>query len=230
MVQQLHVLFAGSAGLLSHWSFFIHGEHHLPAAMIFRTYLGLLFILFALYFGISRVSIRDALLATLFASVSYALALFSSMIVYRLVFHQLRQFPGPILAKISKLYHMWNIRSYDQYLFLDKLHRRYGDFVRTGPNEITIFSPMAIAGVLGPDTKCSKSAWYDMMWPEVSMVTTRSKAEHDARRRAWDMGFSMKGTLMEDTQFVRQSRTSLTHRLTSSPRLRALRIFECGKA
>ena len=207
MNQQMHVLSVALAGLLSHWTIFIHGEHHLRAATISRTYLGLVLMLFVFNLGILRMPIRGALLATQFTSVIYALALFSSMVVYRLVFHQLRHFPGPVLAKISKLYHMWNIRNYDQYLFLDKLHGRYGDFVRTGPNEITIFSSVAIAGVLGPDSKCSKAAWYEMAWPEVSMATTRSKAEHDVRRRAWDMGFSMKGTLLEENLSCRPVRT-----------------------
>ena len=62
-----------------------------------------------------------------------------------------------------------------------------------GPNEITIFTPEGVAEIYGPDSKCSKAAWYDMMLPLVSMVTTRSKTIHDARRRVWDMGFSVKG-------------------------------------
>ena len=56
-----------------------------------------------------------------------------------------------------------------------------------------MFTPSAVAEVYGPSSKCVRSAWYDMMQPLVSMILTRSKSAHDARRRVWDPSFSIKG-------------------------------------
>ena len=195
MTLLIQLALASTAGILTHLGLFRRGEYHLRAPVIVRIYLLLpLAILFVRFRFLDR-SFQNALVVTFLISVSYAITLFSSLIIYRLAFHRLHSFPGPSLAKVTKFYHMWNVRNYDQYLFLDRLHRQYGDYVRTGPNEITIFSPEAILKVLGPASRCSKSPWWDMMWPQLSMVTTRSKPMHDSRRRAWDMGFSTSGTI-----------------------------------
>jgi tryprostatin B 6-hydroxylase len=79
------------------------------------------------------------------------------------------------------------------YQHLEAWRRQYGDFVRTGPSEIAIFHPDAVPLILGPRSKCSKSPWYDVTLPMVSMHSTRDKAAHDRRRRIWDRGFNTKG-------------------------------------
>jgi hypothetical protein len=61
-----------------------------------------------------------------------------------------------------------------------------------GPSEITIFAPEGPVALLGPNSKCIKSAWYDGGNPMVSMHSTRDRAAHDKRRRVWDKGFSTK--------------------------------------
>ena len=52
--------------------------------------------------------------------------------MYRLFFHRVKGIPGPLLARITKLYHVYYALDTKQYLWLDGLNRRYGDFVRTG--------------------------------------------------------------------------------------------------
>ncbi len=64
--------------------------------------------------------------------VSYCATLFSSVIIYRAFFHPLKNYPGPKLAKITKLWHVFKISSLDNYRQIDRLHTQYGDFVRTG--------------------------------------------------------------------------------------------------
>jgi hypothetical protein len=64
----------------------------------------------------------------------FAAGLSASMVIYRLFFHRLRYFPGPWGAKLSRFYTVGltkrsNLR---YHLELEKLHRKYGDFVRTG--------------------------------------------------------------------------------------------------
>lgn len=59
--------------------------------------------------------------------------IFTSMTIYRLFFHRIRNFPGPFWAKITRFYALGLSSKNDQYpRELRKLHEKYGDFVRTG--------------------------------------------------------------------------------------------------
>jgi tryprostatin B 6-hydroxylase len=62
----------------------------------------------------------------------YLTALFSSITIYRVYFHRLSRFPGPKWARITKIWHAWQSRHCQNFLVLSELHRKYGDFVRTG--------------------------------------------------------------------------------------------------
>ena len=118
------------AGLLSHNLFFIHGEHHLRAPLYVQ--LGCLFSV-----GLFAARLNDGLQESITEVVAtvgfYLLALFTSMVIYRVFFHSLRSFPGPPMYKITKLWHVMKVApAQKNHLVLDELHRQYGDFVRTG--------------------------------------------------------------------------------------------------
>jgi hypothetical protein len=63
---------------------------------------------------------------------TYAVGLYGSMIVYRLFFHPLRHFPGPVLVKVSKFWHVFWLSGLQNHLLMEDLHQQYGDFVRIG--------------------------------------------------------------------------------------------------
>lgn len=58
----------------------------------------------------------------------------------------------------------------------------------SGPNELTIFHPDIHRLIDGPNNTCTKSAWYDVVHPDQSLVSARDKAMHDDRRRLWFQG------------------------------------------
>lgn len=64
---------------------------------------------------------------------SFSGALFLSIIIYRVLFHRLRRFPGPFPAKITRFYNAYkasrNLQYFNQ---VREWNREYGDFVRTG--------------------------------------------------------------------------------------------------
>ena len=62
-----------------------------------------------------------------------------------------------------------------------------------GPSEITVFHPDVFKVIDGPRTECIKSEWYDLLHPNLSLVTVRDRQAHAARRRQWKYGFSVKG-------------------------------------
>ncbi len=56
--------------------------------------------------------------------------LFASIVTYRLFLHRLRHFPRPTLAKACKLWHVTHCLDSKNHLLMDRLHQKYGDFVR----------------------------------------------------------------------------------------------------
>lgn len=123
---------ASAAGVLIHNSIFIHGEWHLHTVevLICHTlgYSGL--VLFAVIYH--NFSLLAALTVSSQMFGMYTLCLLASISVYRLFFHRLREFPGPILASVSKFWHLAHSLDSKNHILLEKLHQEYGDFVRIG--------------------------------------------------------------------------------------------------
>lgn len=115
----------------------------------------------------------------------YLLGLYSSMVVYRIFFHRLRHFPGPKLASVSKLWHVFHALDSRNHQLFERLHEQYGDYVRIGPNEIAAFHPAAHLVLEGSATECTKSDIFDLMEPDHSLVLMRDQQKHNARRSVW---------------------------------------------
>ncbi|KAL4922111.1 cytochrome P450 [Aspergillus aurantiobrunneus] len=130
------------------------------------------------------------------ASWSFNFGLAVSIVLYRTFFHRLRPFPGPWMAKVTRLFTVMQATERTQYhLDLEQMHRTYGDFVRTGPREISINRPSAVQIISGPQSPCTKSTWYSHVSDDITQISlnsTRDPDVHRRRRRAWDRGFSMK--------------------------------------
>ncbi|KAK2791469.1 hypothetical protein FQN53_002578 [Emmonsiellopsis sp. PD_33] len=126
-------------------------------------------------------------------TIAHIAAIYASMLLYRACFHCLHKFPGPFLARLSNVYGMMlsakNRQYYDE---LQKLHQQYGDYVRIGPNELSITDPGAVQAIYSGRAKVSKGPWYDIMLPKVTLHTERDKKEHARRRKVWDMALSSK--------------------------------------
>ncbi|KAI9878167.1 MAG: hypothetical protein M1830_001736 [Pleopsidium flavum] len=149
----------------------------------------------------AHLSLRDCTLPeatakALLVAVSFNTGLAISIAVYRLFFHRLRQFPGPLGAKLSRFYTVKIAAKNCQYnLEVAKMHEQYGDFVRTGPRELCIVRRSAVPIIYGPQSKCLKSTWYSQVSKDSnksSVHMTRDFEDHKRRRKAWDRGFSMK--------------------------------------
>lgn len=123
---------AAASGVASHLCFYIHGEHHMKAPILFKFYTVLFFIL--LY---GEVVVKDqgtfrGTTETLSISAAHTLSLLTSIAIYRIFFHRLRKFPGPFMAGVTKLWHTANVLDSQNHTLLDGLYEQYGDFVRTG--------------------------------------------------------------------------------------------------
>ena len=132
MLLTVQLCLSGIAGLYSHLGYFIEGEHHLQAPKIFGFYLILtcfVFLVVAYYEENDPVTVL--LVATSIIS-CYGITLFGSMLTYRVFFHRLQKFPGPPLAKVSKLWNVVKASKSTNFRLMEDLHNCYGDFVRTG--------------------------------------------------------------------------------------------------
>ena len=120
--------------------------------------------------------------------------IYVSMLLYRAFFHRLRVFPGPFAARLSTFYITWlSARRRQVYEDVRALHRKYGDYVRVGPTEISIADPAAFAAIHSATSQCERGPWYNVLNPTVSLQMVRDRKEHARRRKAWDRAFSGKG-------------------------------------
>ena len=55
------------------------------------------------------------------------------------------------------------------------------------------FHPESFAVLEGYGTKCTKSDFYDLLLPDLSLVFTRDKRVHDARRNLWSCALNTQG-------------------------------------
>ncbi|KAH7014463.1 cytochrome P450 [Microdochium trichocladiopsis] len=192
-------------GLLSHWLVFIRGEHLKAAPQYFLVSLTTPCAIAITLVRFLRFSGRRALAATAVGWISYFTALYASMMVYRSMFHPLRHFPGPFWAKFSQF---WGVLKTapktDNFRHLDRLHAQYGEYVRVGPNLLSVSDPDLVEPIHNTHTKFTKAEWYDAGHPTTSLHQMRDRAEHDKRRRAgWDKAFTTKSLRAYDSRVVK---------------------------
>ena len=126
-------------GVLSHLSYFIHGEQNNNANAIFRVITRGVFVPLAIALTTNGTASRR-LLRGLIPSLGFLVGLGSSIVVYRVYFHRLRKFPGPRFDAISKwgaAYVAYLSRRY--FARLEALHIIYGDYVRSGMCLFSLF-------------------------------------------------------------------------------------------
>ncbi|KAJ4340196.1 hypothetical protein N0V95_007577 [Ascochyta clinopodiicola] len=182
MTKVIEHLIAASSGVAAHQHIFIQGEWHLHVPEILLSHT-LAFTLTSLLFSATQVF---PLL------IAYATGLFTSITLYRILFHRTRHFPGPRLASITKLWHVFQSRNSTNYLVLQRLHEEYGDLVRTGPNEITIFRADAAELLDGYKNTNTRDVWYDILHPRKALVFARNKEEMRLLRGSWSQAVSSK--------------------------------------
>jgi hypothetical protein len=173
------------AGVVSHLSYFIHGEHMLTAYKLVILALLSPPAVAALLTTVARLSFAHAAQLTFVSYGAYLTALFTSILIYRAFFHPLRHFAGPKLARLSQFYHFFHIRAkVDNYRHLDRLHEKYGEYVRVGPNLLSISDPDMIEVVFHPQSNFAKAdCWYPTVLssatrcdvPESTLLTLRPR-------------------------------------------------------
>lgn len=150
--------------------------------------------------------------ATLFLTFWSSLWIYIAL--YRIFFHPLRRYPGPLGASLSKWYAVYSVvkSRWRYYRVQQDLQKQYGDYVRTGPRELTIFDPEALQALLGSQSKTSKGPFYDIL--DKSLHLNRDRIWHRQRRNLWDNAF--KKSLPHATPQIEDICDQLLDRLRSA--------------
>ena len=177
-----------AAGVLSHLFFFRRIRIKNRGPRLVSTVLVPPAILFGALYYVSNVAYTDAATSTAIWYGSFMSGMILSMLVYRGFFHRLGHYPGPFMARLTQWYHVWSVREkVDNFKHLERLHMEYGDFVRVGPNLLSIADPAIVNVVHGFNTKFAKGDWYEASAPLTSLQQMTDHALHDKRRRhGWD--------------------------------------------
>lgn len=90
------------------------------------------------------------------------IASFVSYVVYQRFFHPLAGYPGPFLASLTDLWQVWQFLTLKQPYYLTELHEKYGEFVRYGPDKLSVTAVDAIPLIYQKGGKLMpKTEFYD---------------------------------------------------------------------
>lgn len=130
--------------------------------------------------------------------------------MYRLFFHPLAKYPGPLLAKVTdtfQLYHAWKG---DRHLEFWRMHERYGPVVRFGPNSLSFNSNTALREIYGFRANVRKAEFYDaFVHPAPNTHNSRNKEIHARKRRVLSQAFA-DGAIREMEKYVLANVRSFT--------------------
>lgn len=95
-------------------------------------------------------------------------------IIYNLFLHPLAGIPGPLLARITPLWLVWQCKNNRRPTLDLQLHRRYGSVVRITPNEVIFSNPAYFKTVYGAGSSRS--------WGRSKFLTSHYQFAHDYDR------------------------------------------------
>ena len=128
------------------------------------------------------------------------------VIVYRLCFHPLTKYPGPLAAKLTGLYMIVRSAQCQSTYTRNELHQKYGRVVRVGPNELSFCDEMSIKDIYGQSGEpCLKAPFfYDgfTLTGTVSVFSATDRNVHARMRRLLSHGFSERGVLQFQGEVV----------------------------
>ncbi|TGJ78464.1 hypothetical protein E0Z10_g10302 [Xylaria hypoxylon] len=143
-----------------------------------------------------------------------ALAVTLSIVIYYtiqsvqlLFFHPLSKYPGPKLAAISDLWWVWGLSTERLPFIIRDLHKKHGDVVRVGPNDLSFATVEAYQDIHGHVSKGKarflKTEFYDNDDPTPRITGARDPEVHARQRKALSHAFSAK-SLREQEEIVQK--------------------------
>ncbi|RPD68192.1 high nitrogen upregulated cytochrome P450 monooxygenase 2 [Lentinus tigrinus ALCF2SS1-7] len=122
---------------------------------------------------------------------TYLSALVASVVFYRISpFHPLWRYPGPFWCRTTMFWHAAVAATGEQPRYIQRLHEKYGDIVRFGPNNLSIRDSSLVGPLMGSSGVGKGPNFIGAMLTEtnIPMVGIMDSDEHIRRRRAWTRG------------------------------------------
>ncbi|KAH8807084.1 cytochrome P450 [Xylogone sp. PMI_703] len=126
--------------------------------------------------------------------------------------------PGPFLAKITHLWRFVDVANGKPERTLLRLHRKHGEYVRLGPNVVSVSNLDALKTIYGINSGYKKTDFYCVQQqmangrPTPTLFTTTDEDFHAAIKRPISGAYSM-STLTEFESFVDKTIQTLFNRL-----------------
>ncbi|KAG8164080.1 hypothetical protein KVR01_005998 [Diaporthe batatas] len=118
---------------------------------------------------------------------------FGCYATYQVYFHPLARFPGPFLASVTDLWQTYQFLTLKQPYNLTELHAKYGQFVRYGPDKLSITAEDAIPLIYQKGGRAMpKTEYYDAFGAaHPNVFGMRDEEKHSIRRRHMSHSFSI---------------------------------------
>ncbi|KAI2621967.1 cytochrome P450 [Hypomontagnella submonticulosa] len=119
----------------------------------------------------------------------------------------LNKYPGPFLASLTDWWRFWDVYGQRPEVTHRKLHAKYGDVVRLGPNSLSFADPKALKTIYGLNKGFVKSDFYVVQQSVVkghslaSLFSTTDNNFHAQFRRCVNSAFAM-SALVQYEPFV----------------------------
>ncbi|EAQ84780.1 hypothetical protein CHGG_08794 [Chaetomium globosum CBS 148.51] len=118
------------------------------------------------------------------------------------VYYRLRHFPGPFVARFTNLQRVSWVQTARSHEIHAQMHKRYGDFVRMGPNMVSISDPNLIPAVYPIRPGVPKGNFYRSLMPYSRqgaalplVFNTRDEALHKKMKKPIAPIFSLSNVL-----------------------------------
>ncbi|EXJ68907.1 uncharacterized protein A1O5_07839 [Cladophialophora psammophila CBS 110553] len=161
-------------------------------------------------------SLRLLQIVVLLLAISFVYLVYIS--IYRLFFHPLANYPGPLLAKLTTWYSAYHNYVNDVHIDILRCHAVYGDFVRYGPDRLVINSANGFHDIYGHAKNIAKSkAYWALLGREEkwSVLTAWDKKVHGRKRRVIAQGFT-EAAVRGYEPVIKENITILCKRLLAS--------------
>ncbi|KAL8400961.1 hypothetical protein RB594_001113 [Gaeumannomyces avenae] len=138
---------------------------------------------------------------------SVGVAVLAAWLVRNRYHNGLNKYPGPLLASFTDLWRFWDVYGRRPEVTHRKLHAKYGDVVRLGPNMLSISDPKAVKAIYGLNKGFVKSDFYIVQQSVAkgqrlpSLFSTTDNDFHAQFRRCVNGAFAM-SALVQYEPFV----------------------------
>ncbi|KAH8921381.1 cytochrome P450, partial [Atractiella rhizophila] len=114
----------------------------------------------------------------------YLCAIYSALLLYRISpFHPLYCFPGPVAARMNMWWYLPMAVKGTEKWEMQKAHEKYGDWVRIGPNHLSVRNVEALKEIYSHRSNVILTG----------LLGIRNRSEHSERRRIWERLFTAEG-------------------------------------